>query len=105
MNVTVTGIGDEEGGITTFWESTMFVAFNDTMVNVDVPPGNRAVDSWSRVSLAWKLQVKGPAVEGEQITVASSIVPVRLVLNVITLSTKQESAGLEDMSVPEALAL
>lgn len=81
------------------------VLFSVTIEKVEEPPGNRAVDNCSWVSLDRKPQVKLPAVVGVQMMVASSITPVRLLLNVITLSTKQARSGLDEISVPEALAL
>ena len=45
------------------------------IVKSDEPPVNNGVEIWSMVSLVIKLQVKGPAVEGEQTLVDSLVLP------------------------------
>ena len=105
MNVNTTGIAVGEGGIVTFCDIIRLVLFNVTSVNVLEPPGINGAESTSCVSLAWKDQVKLPAVDGEQILTPSFIVNVPLVENVMILSLKQVSAALLVTSVPLAVAL
>ena len=70
------------GDIVTTWEITKLVSVSDTMVKSDEPPVKMAADRWSVVSLFKKLQVKGPAVVGEQTLADSLMVPVPSETNV-----------------------
>jgi len=56
------------------------------IVKSDEPPVNSGVEIWSVVSLFIKLQVKAPAVEGEQTFVDSLVFPDPSETNVYVLS-------------------
>lgn len=56
------------------------------IVKSDEPPVNSGVEIWSVVSLFKKLQVKAPAVEGEQTLVDSLVFPDPSETNVYVLS-------------------